>query len=102
MMDAGDDAEPVGIPHPEVLAMPADRQADLAVARLVGRTLSIAAAKLGIPTVDVGFDDLCDRVLDGMLERWRATGQIDTDQYRAIFRTRELLAPRVEGTPLAE
>jgi hypothetical protein len=88
----------------EVQALPADRVSDLELARLVGRSLALAALRLGVPTDGAGFDDLSESILEGILERWRATGQIDeTDatQYRVIFRTREMLAPRTEASPPA-
>jgi hypothetical protein len=94
----GDDTEPA------TPSLPADRVSDLALARLIGRSLARAALRLGVPTDGAGFDDLSEHILEDILERWRATGQIDeTDagQYRVIFRTREMLASRKEPTTAA-
>lgn len=94
MTDVVVDLDPVALPHPEVAAMPADRQANLATARLIGRSLTLCAQRLGVPMDGVGFDDLSGAVIDRILERLLATGQIDAVEYRAIHQAREVLLPR--------
>jgi hypothetical protein len=66
-MEAEDVAETVSCP-PCWLCRSSTRR----TSRLIGRSLTIAANRLGTPTVDFGFDDLSERVLGHRFEPYRA------------------------------
>jgi len=86
MVDTVDIVNAVGPEPPELANLPADRQSDTELVRLIGRLLTVTAEKLGVPYQHVGFDDLCQRIITAA-----QGGKLDPADYRAVWSVWSLL-----------
>jgi hypothetical protein len=71
--------EPVESEHPEVANVPAERKQDIEHARLIGRVLSLAAQRLGLPC-DKDLRPVCDGIIGAARD-----GRADPLEYRIAY-----------------
>ncbi len=99
LVETVEQVEPAELPHPEVLAVPADLRGDLDLARLVARALLGAARTLGIPPEGLAFDDLCREVYGAAVANPRNC-PLDSATFKAVWEIREVITPRSAAVPV--
>jgi hypothetical protein len=85
-----DDAQPVGLPLPETLAV----SADLDLGRLINRALLPAARTFGIPYEGIAIADLCQQIYSAVATT--RGGPLDSATFKAVCEIRAVLSPRAE------
>jgi hypothetical protein len=91
------DADNAAPPETEPVGLPIDHRVDLELGRRIGRSLLLAARRVGVRHDDVTFADLCERIISAAVTNPPGK-RLDEVAYNAVCEIRAVLVLR-DATP---